>query len=139
MKEKKPKKEIPQLDLSFIVQDDWRTLMNEWVQYHLEIKKPYKSQRGIMACYSHLVRLSGGNIETAYLIVEQSEANNYQGLFQLKEDYGRNNNQSSRQGNSFDGTSAYGNKVTPQGGAITPKEVSENAEIYLRAVADQLD
>ena len=85
----KPKKEVPQLDLSFIKQDDWRKLMNEWVQYHVEIGHPYKSKRGIMACYSHLVRLSGGIIETAYLIVEQSEANNYQGLFPLKQEYGK--------------------------------------------------
>lgn len=139
MKEKKPKKEIPQLDLSFIKQDDWRKLMDEWVAYHIEIGHPYKSKRGLMACYSHLVRLSGGIIETAYLIVEQSEANNYQGLFPLKQDYGRNNNQSTGQGNCYNRAAAYGNKVTPQGGAITPKEVSENAEIYLRAVADQLD
>ena len=98
----KPKKEVPQLDLSFIKQDDWRKLMNEWVQYHVEIGHPYKSKRGIMACYSHLVRLSGGNIETAYLIVEQSEANNYQGLFPLKQEYGK-------QGNYQGGNNGYGN------------------------------
>src|SRR5574344_765984 len=133
----KTKKEIPKLDLSFIVQDDWRELMNEWVQYHNEINKPYKSQRGLMACYSHLVRLSGGNIETAYLIIEQSEANNYQGLFELK-DNGRNNNQGTRQGNCYNGAAAYGNKGTPNGGTITSKEVSENAERYLREVGNQI-
>ena len=94
MKEKKSKKQVPRIDLSFIIDDDWRELMNEWVEYHLEIKHPY-TQRGIMACYSRLIRLSGGNIESAYLIVEQSEANNYQGLFPLKESYGQRNNQTS--------------------------------------------
>ena len=95
MKDKKPKKEVPQLDFDFIQEDDWKHLMMEWSEYHKDdIKKPYK-QRGIQAAYSLLKRLSSNNIEMAYLIVEQSEACNYQGLFPLKQEYGRQFNQAS--------------------------------------------
>ena len=97
----KPKKEVPQVDLSFVEQDDWRELLKEWYDYHIEIKKPYK-QRGIQAAYSLLVRLSHGNIETAYRIVEQSEGNCWQGLFELKNEYGK-------QGNYQGGNNGYGN------------------------------
>lgn len=94
MKDKKPKKEVPLLNFDFIVEDDWRHLIMEWSDYHVEIKKPYK-QRGIQAAYSLLKRLSNNNIEQAYLIIEQSEACNYQGLFPLKQEYGRQFNQAS--------------------------------------------
>ena len=81
------------LDFSFIEDEDWRKLIEDWSLYHIEIKKPYK-QRGIQSCYSLLRRISGGNIELAYLIVEQSEGNGWQGLFPLKQ-YGQRNNQTS--------------------------------------------
>lgn len=92
MKDKKPKKEVPQLDISFIIEDDWRELISEWISYRKEIKKPC-TQRIVNSSYSMLKRLSGGDIEIAYLIVEQSETGGYQGLFPLKQDYGRKFNQ----------------------------------------------
>ena len=90
----KPKKEPTSLDLNFIVEDDWRSLLEEWIAYRLEIKKPC-TQRIVTSSYNVLKRLSMNNIETAYLIVEQSEACGYQGLFPLKENYGARINRES--------------------------------------------
>ena len=94
MKEKKPKSEVRQLDLNFIAEDDWRSLLEEWIAYRLEIKKPC-TQRIVISSYNLLKRLSMNNIETAYLIVEQSEACGYQGIFPLKENYGARINRES--------------------------------------------
>ena len=92
MKDKKSKKETPQLDVSFITDEDWRSLINEWIAYRREIKKPC-TQRILNSSFNMLKRLSGGDIERAYLIVEQSETGGYQGLFPLKQEYGRKLNQ----------------------------------------------
>ena len=54
-----------------------------WIDYKRQIKKGYKTQMGIEICYKHLIHISG-NPETALKVVHQSIANNWQGLFPLK-------------------------------------------------------
>jgi hypothetical protein len=56
-----------------------------WLSYKKAKKQSYKSQKSIQACYSHLVNLAGNDTETAKKIIEQSMANNWAGLFELKE------------------------------------------------------
>jgi hypothetical protein len=80
------------LDLSFIAAS-FRPAIDIWLEYKKERKQSYK-QKGLEALYHKLVNLSNGDPHTAMLIVEQSMANNYQGLFELKG--GNNGNPASR-------------------------------------------
>lgn len=57
-----------------------------WLQYKKERKQSYKSELSTTEAYSHLLALSGNNPDTAMLIVKQSIANNWAGLFALKTD-----------------------------------------------------
>lgn len=63
---------------------------DRFLNYRKQIKKPFKSQMSIDECYKRLEKLSGGNLALAEQIVNQSIAQGWQGLFDLKE--GANNN-----------------------------------------------
>lgn len=63
----------------------------DWLEYKAERNEKYKSERSLRIAYNHLLKLSNGNPETAASIVEQSVANGWQGLFELKSNqYGSN-------------------------------------------------
>ena len=55
-----------------------------WLEYKKERREKYKSDRSVKACYDKLVRLSGNDANVANEIVNQSIANNWAGLFELK-------------------------------------------------------
>ena len=63
---------------------EWDEVLKPWLEYKKERKQTYKSQRALKALKTKLINLSGGDLETARLIIEQSMANNYAGLFELK-------------------------------------------------------
>jgi hypothetical protein len=83
-KEKNCAKKEKEFKLDFI-DEKFKTLFLYWLEYRKQIKKPFKSQMGIEICYKKLLELSNNNILTAEQIVNQSIANEYQGLFPLKE------------------------------------------------------
>ncbi len=58
--------------------------VTKWLAYKKEKKQPYKS-KGLKFLKTRLQNLSKGDGKVAMLIVEQSMANNYSGLFPLKE------------------------------------------------------
>ena len=70
-----------------IVSEDFRPIVEQWLVYKKEKKQTYKSS-GFKTFCKRLIELSNGNKETARLIVEQSMANNYSGIFELKTNYG---------------------------------------------------
>ena len=72
------------INLDF-VKPECKDAFEMWLEYHRQIKKPYKSELALKRCYSRLEKLSGNNPKLAMAIVEQSIANNYQGLFSLKD------------------------------------------------------
>lgn len=74
-----PKKEE---DLAFCL-PSFVPIMEMWLEYKKERKQAYKP-KGIRTCYNHLLKLSDNNPTIARMIVEQSIANNYQGLFELR-------------------------------------------------------
>lgn len=94
MKKRSGKKE---LDLSF-VQDDYMDVMDAWINYKKERKQAY-TQRGIEVCFHKLYEMSNGDPQLAAQIVGQSMANNWAGLFELKNGYGFSNKQSRDAGN----------------------------------------
>ena len=64
-----------------------------WLEYKHQRNETYKSETSLKVCYNRLVRYAGGDPETAKAIVEQSMANNWAGLYELKEENGNGNNQ----------------------------------------------
>lgn len=75
---------VAEPDFSFIGKP-LEPVMLKWLEYRKQIKKPYKSQMTIETCYKHLEDLSRGSLDLAEKIVEQSIANQWQGLFELKQ------------------------------------------------------
>lgn len=59
-----------------------------WLEYKHQRRESYKSKLSLKTCYNKLVKLSGNDPATAMAIVEQSMANNWAGLFSLKNDNG---------------------------------------------------
>lgn len=84
---KEKKGPLPQLDTDAILQTiepPWRELMQTWLEYKRLRKESYRSEIGIRKCLAMLRNLSGNNPETATAIIDQSIANNWAGLFELK-------------------------------------------------------
>ena len=79
---KRSKSSKKELNLSF-VPADYLPIIERWVKYKQERKQAY-TQSGIEACYHKLLELSNTNPSIAMSIVEQSIANNWAGLFELK-------------------------------------------------------
>lgn len=77
----KPAKELPNLDF---VSEAFREVFQTWLDYKRERGESYKSEKSLKICYNKLLSLSDNDPNRAKLIVEQSIANNWQGLFELK-------------------------------------------------------
>lgn len=88
---------------SFIA-PEYRETFNRWIKYKRERKESYKTAESVKECYDRLVNLSGNDPVTADLIVKQSMANNWAGLFELKQNKQNGNNSSSQDRKNF-GTS----------------------------------
>ena len=63
----------------------WREVMLIWLDYKRTRKESYRSEMGAKKCLTLLRNLSGGSAELAQRIIDQSMANNWAGLFALKE------------------------------------------------------
>lgn len=72
-------------DFSFC-SPDYLPVFQDWLSYKRQRKESYKTQQSLEALYRKLHKLSGGEVEIAQMIVEQSQANNWAGLFELKDD-----------------------------------------------------
>lgn len=84
LKEQKKK----DLDLSFAL-PSFVPIMQAWLDYKRNKKQSYKDEKSIRLCYQNLQKLSKNNPTIAQLIVEQSIANNWAGLFELKQNGGQ--------------------------------------------------
>lgn len=71
---------------------EYQDIVREWFTYKRERKESYKSVRSMQAFVAKLTKLSQGNPKIAKEIINQSMANNWAGIFQLKLDQ-RNDNQ----------------------------------------------
>ena len=66
-----------------LLSDEMRVVVEEWLAYKQEKKQTYKP-RGFLAFCKRLIQLSGNNPSKARQIIEHSMANNYAGIFELK-------------------------------------------------------
>ena len=84
------------IDYEYVL-PEYKPIFSDWLEYKKQRKEAYKTEKSIQLCYNKLVKLSGNNPDTARQIVEQSMANNWAGLFELKnEGYGNNRTNYSR-------------------------------------------
>lgn len=88
-----------ELDLYF-VEEEYKEVFMYWLNYKKERGQPYK-QTGAESCYRKLLSLSGGDKQTMIAVIEQSMSNNYQGLFPLKDNGNRINNNQQRSASIF--------------------------------------
>ncbi len=65
---------------------EYQEIVREWLTYKRERKETYKSVRSMQAFVAKLTKLSQGNPRIAREIINQSIANNWAGIFQLKID-----------------------------------------------------
>jgi len=67
-----------------LLSDEMKVIAEEWLAYKREKRQTYKPS-GFKTFCKHLIELSGNNPSVARLIIEQSMANNYSGIFKLKD------------------------------------------------------
>ncbi len=75
-----------ELDLSFVGQD-FLTPFGEWLAYKRGRGNGYRTQASLEACYERLLRLSDGDPVRAREVVRQSIANNWSGIFELRQNH----------------------------------------------------
>jgi hypothetical protein len=90
----KPKTDAISKVLEEIPDGKAREVVVRWLDYKRSIGNTYRTAQGVRAMIKKLLDLSGGSVEVAGAIVEQSIANNWKGLFELK--------QQKKNGNGFD-------------------------------------
>ena len=78
---------------SFVVAHEYEQSFSAWLEYKHQRRESYKSDMSLKACYNKLVKLAGGDPAVAMAIVEQSMANNWAGLFPLKNERPNGTNQ----------------------------------------------
>lgn len=98
-KREKSKKEKKFTLEGWAMQQDspWRELMLIWFDYKRTRKESYRSEMGAKKCLTLLRNLSAGNAEVAQRIIDQSIANNWAGLFALREEQARGHPPNGRQ------------------------------------------
>ncbi|MCH5332106.1 MAG: hypothetical protein J1E33_06865 [Alistipes sp.] len=67
------------------LEEPWRGVMCQWLDYKAARKETYKTELGAKKCLTMLRNLSGGNADIAQQIIDQSMANNWAGLFALRD------------------------------------------------------
>jgi len=71
-------------DYSFVA-PEFKDCFDLWMSYKKERRESYKGEKSLKACYNELLRLSNHDSKTALLIINQSMAANWAGMFELKE------------------------------------------------------
>ena len=85
--------------IRFEIDERFRSCLEKWFKYKQEIKYPYKSRISEEACYKNLIDLSRNNPYIADKIINQSIAQGWKGLFQLKQTNSNNNGTEKYQSN----------------------------------------
>jgi len=70
--------------IEFIPQN-YIEIVGKWLDYKKQKKQAYKNETSIKTFFKHLIELSGNDIIKAEKIIDQSIANNYSGIFELKQ------------------------------------------------------
>ena len=80
---------------NFIDEDpEFFQVVNDWLDYKKSRRESYKNQKSISAFISKLKNLSGSNPTVARMIIDESMANNWSGIFELKTSFNGTNSKS---------------------------------------------
>ena len=89
----KSKKDFSEFDFSFL-EKDFEICFMQWLEYKKERREKYKTQKSLELCYYNLKKLSNNNPKIAQEIVNQSLSQNWAGLFELKNNFSKPQQQS---------------------------------------------
>ncbi len=67
------------------VSAEFKPIFQKWLDFKREKKQTYKGKLSLQQCYKQLLELSNNNATLAERVVNQSIANNWAGLFELRE------------------------------------------------------
>ena len=73
-----------------MVEEEFLPIVSDWLEYKQGRSEKYKTQKSFELLCAKIIKLSEGDAETARAIIEQSMANNWAGLFTLKDDNNTN-------------------------------------------------
>lgn len=62
---------------------EWWELLKDWLEYKQAKKQSYKNERSLRAFINKLLKLSNGDLLKAKGIIEESMANNWNGIFEV--------------------------------------------------------
>jgi len=68
------------------IKKEFLSIFNRWLEYKKDKRQSYKNEDSIKTAYNKLYKFADGNPKIATEIVEQSLANNWDGMFKLKQD-----------------------------------------------------
>lgn len=135
--DKKVVSQKKELDLSF-VDEDFKDLFMEWLEYKRDRKENYKSEKSLKMCYNRLLKLSGNDCNQARLVVEQSIASNYAGLFELK-NYGAKTTYSNiYEQNRKDSEQRKLNSVLAVATTVREAAAKKRAELEAEGIIDKI-
>ena len=66
-------------------------IVKDFIQYRKQIKKPYKTERGVQMFYNELKKLSGNNYQKALRLVEYAKGKEWQTVYQIKDENNKRN------------------------------------------------
>jgi hypothetical protein len=87
----KPKKPTKNFDLDF-VETAFSDLVREFIRYRKQdIKKPFKTERGVKVFYNQLLSLSNNNLSSAQALVKHAKDKEWQTVYPIKKEVATNN------------------------------------------------
>ncbi len=66
------------------ISEKWKDIIQEWLLYKSARSENYKTKQSVLKFETKLKKLSAENLATARQIIDQSMANNWAGIFELK-------------------------------------------------------
>lgn len=67
-----------------VIEERFFEIFLKWLKYKRSRSESYKNKESVQLAYNKLIKLSGNDFNKAIMIVENSMANNWAGLFEIK-------------------------------------------------------
>jgi hypothetical protein len=91
-----------------LIPEIWSPILEDWLEYKKSRRESYKSDKSFLALFDKIKKLSNENTGLANEIVKQSMANNWAGLFELKNNgKSTSNNTTNQRGNNTNGQNTF--------------------------------
>ncbi len=101
-------------DFDFLIFDNFSDLMKTWMHYKSSRNQQYTSQEGLNLFYEKLKTMSGGSLQKAREIINQSITANWSQIFEVKDFQPSNQNGHTPSGTSDNGFKKGNVKFTPK-------------------------